>query len=132
MLNSRRKMTKDLLERDQQKLPNTERKDWGEKMNAVCATFGIMSKGLTGYLESRKVGNEKRKGKKSEEIITKYISQCGIRKKLTDSRSSSAVKKITNNINHKNLCKGPLKTNKQKNLESRQKRKVYIIYKRYI
>lgn len=52
MLNSRRKMTKDLLERDQQKLPNPERKDWGEKMNAVFATFGIMSKGLTGYLES--------------------------------------------------------------------------------
>lgn len=64
MLNSRRKMTKDLLERDQQKLPNPERKDWGEKMNAVSATFGIMSKGLTGYLESRKVGNEKRRGKK--------------------------------------------------------------------
>lgn len=30
MLNCRRKMTKDLLERDQQKLSNPERKDWGE------------------------------------------------------------------------------------------------------
>ena len=32
-------------------------------MNAVSATFGIISKGLTGYLESRKVGNEKLRGK---------------------------------------------------------------------
>lgn len=63
MLNSRRKMTKDLLERDQQKLSNPERKDWWKKMNAVSATFGIISKGLTGYLESRKVGNEKLRGK---------------------------------------------------------------------
>lgn len=63
MLNSRKKMTKDLLERDQQKLSNPERKDWEKKMNAVSATFGIISKGLTSYLESRKVGNEKLRGK---------------------------------------------------------------------
>lgn len=82
-------MTKDLLEKDQQKLSNPKKREKIEEKNEQSLEdLWDNIKGLRGYLGSQKVGTERMREKKKSEEITEYIPKFGKRYNFTDSRSS--------------------------------------------